>query len=290
MSRVVVIGDALIDELRTPTGSTDVAGGSALNVAVGLAILGVPTTLIAMIGDDADGDLLRAFAAGFGVRVESSPAPLGTGRAISDRTHGEPRYSFNDASVQRTLTYSPAMLAAIADAPLVAISGFPFDNVAEVASLRSALGSARVLIDPNPRPGLLQSDVRFRSNLEALGAGSALVKIGEEDAHLLYGEDLASVVDRYLELGAHAVLATMGRDGATLHLPDAAIHRDIVTDARPIVDTMGAGDATFAAVIAGLVRSHGADTEWGSILDTAMGIAAETIRVAGAQLRVPGRA
>lgn len=283
-----MIGDALIDELRTPSGSTDVAGGSALNVAVGLAILGVPTTLIAMIGDDADGDLLRAFASGFGVRVLASDAPLGTGRAVSDRTHGEPRYSFNDASVQRTLAYSPAMLAAIADAPLVAISGFPFDSVAEVdalgSALDSALGSSRVLIDPNPRPGLLLSGARFRSNLEVLGARCALVKIGEEDAHLLYGEEVASVVARYLGLGTHAVLATMGRDGATLHLPDAATHRGIVTDARPIVDTMGAGDATFAAVIAGMTR--GAD--WDSILDTAMGIAAETIRVAGGQLRVPG--
>lgn len=284
----MVIGDALIDELRTPSGSTDVAGGSALNVAVGLAILGVPTTLIAMIGDDADGDLLRAFATGFGVRVESSRAPLGTGRAISDRTHGEPRYSFNEASVQRTIDCTPTMLAAIADAPLVAISGFPFDNPAEFSALQAALGSASVLIDPNPRPGLLLSDSRFRFNLEALGAGSALVKIGEEDAHLLYGEDVASVVDHYLALGAHAVLATMGRDGATLHVPDGATHRDIVTDARPIVDTMGAGDATFAAVIAGLVGSDASPTEWGVILDTAMGIAAETIRVAGGQLRVPG--
>lgn len=39
---VPVLGDVLVDELRTPAGSVDVAGGSALNVAVGLVVLGVP--------------------------------------------------------------------------------------------------------------------------------------------------------------------------------------------------------------------------------------------------------
>ena len=34
-SRVVVVGDALIDEIRDVAGSRDVVGGAALNVAVG---------------------------------------------------------------------------------------------------------------------------------------------------------------------------------------------------------------------------------------------------------------
>ena len=46
---VVVIGDALIDEIRDGTGVRELVGGAALNVAVGLRRLGVPTTLIAMV-------------------------------------------------------------------------------------------------------------------------------------------------------------------------------------------------------------------------------------------------
>ena len=49
MSSVVVIGDALIDELRDDAGVKEFVGGAALNVAVGLSRLGVPTTLIAMV-------------------------------------------------------------------------------------------------------------------------------------------------------------------------------------------------------------------------------------------------
>ena len=37
MTRVVVVGDALIDELRDDTGVREFVGGAALNVAVGLA-------------------------------------------------------------------------------------------------------------------------------------------------------------------------------------------------------------------------------------------------------------
>lgn len=53
--RVVVVGDALVDEVD---GAAHV-GGAALNVAVGLARLGVPARLIAMVGDDDAGRLVR---------------------------------------------------------------------------------------------------------------------------------------------------------------------------------------------------------------------------------------
>ena len=49
---VVVVGDALIDELRDDHGVREFVGGAALNVAVGLAQLGVPATLVAKLGDD----------------------------------------------------------------------------------------------------------------------------------------------------------------------------------------------------------------------------------------------
>ncbi|WP_242868700.1 PfkB family carbohydrate kinase, partial [Microbacterium oxydans] len=48
---VVVIGDALIDEIRDDAGVRELVGGAALNVAVGLRRLGVDTTLVAMVGD-----------------------------------------------------------------------------------------------------------------------------------------------------------------------------------------------------------------------------------------------
>lgn len=91
--QVVVVGDALIDELRNGDLVREFVGGAALNVAAGLAILGVRTTLIAMIGDDADGERIRSFLTSFGVELVPTIGPRGSSRAVSDRTEGEPAMS-----------------------------------------------------------------------------------------------------------------------------------------------------------------------------------------------------
>ena len=280
MNRIVVIGDALVDEMRDEHGSTDAPGGSALNVAVGLAILGVPATLIAMVGDDPDGTVLRDYASGRGVHVLASGSPLGTGRAVSDRSEGEPLYSFSEAARGRSIHFTDDMIAAVRDAPLVVISGFPFDAPTEVAELRRALdGHPRVLLDANPREGFIRDRAAFVTAFEEVAAVCELVKIGDEDAQLLYGSGVGEVA-----LASPVVLATEGARGATVTSPAGVVHRSIVVDDRPVVDTMGAGDATFTSIIAGL--ASGSD-DWESMLDTAMRIAAETIRHAGGELRQP---
>ncbi|MDO5629967.1 MAG: PfkB family carbohydrate kinase, partial [Mobilicoccus sp.] len=151
--RVVVIGDALIDEIRDAGGVRELVGGAALNVAVGLRRLGVPTTLIAMVGDDEPGDHIREYLADHDVELISSHAPLGSSRAVVTRSAtGEPQYVFNEAAQKRTIHYGEEARAAIAASTAVAISCFPFDVPAEVDALVDALGDdARVAVDPNPR-------------------------------------------------------------------------------------------------------------------------------------------
>jgi fructokinase len=292
---VVVIGDALVDELigehpgnGSATGSVEAPGGSALNVAVGLAVLGVPAVLVAMIGDDADGHMLRAHLASHDVPLFASRSPLGTGRALSDRTGGEPSYSFSLAMLDRKLTFSASVLAAISAAPAVAITGFPFDDQQQVDEVQRATASARLLVDPNPRSGMLHDRTLFRHNLEAIAARGALVKIGEEDAALLYDESIEAVAARFVGLGA-TVLATAGARGATIYHGANSTSRPISSQAGAIVDTMGAGDATFSAVIAALVTAgrSGVEAQWGDILEAAMSVAAATIRHRGGLLRLP---
>lgn len=279
---IAVIGDALIDEMRDDTGSVDAPGGSALNVAAGLAILGVPATLVAMIGADADGHTLTEYLSGYGVDVLPSPSRLGTGRAISDRSDGEPSYSFTPAQVQRRIDFRAAARL-IGTADIIAVSGFPFDNQEQFDSLRTAIGGATVLVDPNPRPGLLIDRDLFAANLEALAPSIAVLKLGEDDVRLLWDDSMESVAKRFIVAGTGAVLATEGARGATVHTQSTTVHREIVVLPEPIVDTMGAGDATFAAVIAG----YSEILDWHALLGAAMAIAAETIRHHGGTLRIP---
>jgi fructokinase len=288
--RVVVIGDALVDELRDDTGTREFVGGAALNVAVGLARLGVPTTLIAMVGDDEDGAAIRAFLDTHGVSLLRTASAHGSSRAVSERVDGEPRYVFNAAARNRNVDFGDAERAAIADARLVVVSCFPFDDDAQAAALEEVIGDGSTLVvDPNPREAMMSDRGRFERNALRLAGTSLLVKVGDDDAPFLAAEGLDDLVPELTSRGARVVLATEGKAGA--HIVDGGItvSSDIASLPGPIVDTMGAGDASLASVVADVVRAgQPVDAEaWARVLDRAMLVAAATCRSEGALLQTP---
>lgn len=290
-ARIVVIGDALIDELRDDTGVREFVGGAALNVAVGLARLGAPAALVAMVGDDEAGDHIRAFSRDFGVELIASPAPLGSSRAVSVRSGGgEPTYEFNAAAKARAVRFGPAERAAIEAAAITVISCFPFDDTAQTAELEQALShrGGALVIDPNPRAGMMRDRADFVRGFERLAAGADLVKVGDDDAALLYGEPLDALRARLIDLGASAVFATEGAAGATIEAGDVVVTSPISALPGPIVDTMGGGDASLAVVVAALAAETPGDKDaWEAVLRTAMDVAGATCRFEGALLRLP---
>ena len=294
-ARVVVVGDALIDELRDDRGVREFVGGAALNVAVGLARLGVPTTLIAMVGDDEAGARIRAYLADFDVDLLATVSPLGSSRAVSERAGGaEPVYVFNDAAQARRIHFGDAERTAIADAPMTVVSCFPFDDVAQAAEFATAVRASqtRLVIDPNPRTGMMRDLAEFVAGFEDLAPRASLVKVGDDDAHLMFGETLDETAERLREMGVPVVLGTRGADGAFLRaivLGDDELVAPIMDLPARIVDTMGAGDATLSATVARLATDGEPADEatWSDVLDEAMQIAAATCRFEGALLRTP---
>lgn len=290
-ARIVVIGDALIDELRVDTEVREFVGGAALNVAVGLARLGAPTTLIAMVGDDAAGSRIRAFLAEAGVELLATPSPRGSSRAVSTRTAGgEPTYVFNDAAQHRAVNFGAGERRAIAEAAMVVVSCFPLDDAAQTAALADAVAAAStpLAIDPNPREGMLHDRSAFVEGFERLAAGAALVKVGDDDATLLYGGSLDDLRPRLIALGVGAVLSTYGAGGAAVDADGDAVARPISELPGAVVDTMGAGDAVLATAVSLMVCGLPASIdEWGVVLERAMDVAAATCRFEGALLRLP---
>lgn len=289
--RVVVIGDALIDELRDETGVREFVGGAGLNVAVGLSRLGVPASLIAMVGDDAAGEQIRDFLAEHGVELLASPSEHGSSRAVSTRSPGgEPEYVFNDAAQNRRVRYGDAERAAIADAPMVVVSCFPFDDAEQTRLLMDATASPStpLAIDPNPRSGMLHDRAAFVQGFERAASGALLVKVGDDDAQLLYGGSLDDLRVRLVGLGVGAVLATYGAGGAAIDAAGTSVARGISELPGRIIDTMGGGDAVLATTVA-LVRDRlPVDAqEWDAVLTRAMDVAAATCRHEGALLRTP---
>ncbi|WDH79427.1 PfkB family carbohydrate kinase [Microbacterium esteraromaticum] len=287
--RAVVIGDALIDEIRDAGGVRELVGGAALNVAVGLRRLGVPTTLIAMVGDDEPGAHIREYLRDHGVELITSPAPRGSSRAVVTWSpSGEPQYAFNEAAQRRSIRYGVDARAALSAADVVAISCFPFDVPSEVDALVDALGDSRVTVDPNPRAGMLSDRAEFVRGFERLAATADLVKVGGDDVELLYDGDLDALRARLRTMGAGAVLATAGAAGAVLESDAGVFTAPVASLPGAIVDTVGAGDATLAAVAAGLADGAPmSDAGWQGLLDWAMQIAAATVRAEGGLLRTP---
>ncbi|WP_244971463.1 carbohydrate kinase family protein [Paramicrobacterium chengjingii] len=288
---VAVIGDALIDELRDPSGTRDFVGGAALNVAVGLARLGVQTTLIAMIGDDADGARIAEFLDQHGVGFVRTIGPNGTSRAISDRRAGEPRYVFNDAAQKRAIDFGPEAQQAIDEAPYTLVSCFPFDDLDQVDQLTASVphDRRRLIVDPNPRSGMLHSRERFVQGFEAVTGFCELIKVGDDDARILYGAGLDELVSRLADAGVPHVVGTAGRDGAFVRSRSEIVRRPVADLPGDVIDTMGAGDAVLASVVESLVAAGEPDSDaaWGVVLDRAMRVAAATCRHEGALLRVP---
>lgn len=289
---IVVIGDALVDVLRDRDAEESYVGGAALNVAVGIAILGHPVTLIAMIGDDENGARIRAEAARHGVELIPTISPYGTSVATSERVNGEPQYTFNEAAQNRRVNFGTRERAIIDAAPLVVISCFPFDDQEQSDALLEAvlIPQNRLLVDPNPRAGMLHDAALFRRNFEAVAAQALLVKIGDDDVELLHQDSLAEVRDRINRDGGRLVLATEGAAGATVQLENGATATlGIPEDPRPVVDTMGAGDACLAASASHLLR-HGIPQDIDAatmMLQNCMAIAAATCRSRGALLQRP---
>lgn len=293
MTRIAVVGDALVDVVD----GRSVPGGAALNVAVGLARLGADVDLVAMVADDEPGRLLVAHAASHGVRLAPTPAPLGTATATATRDGDTMRYVFNDAGVRRHVDVTP-LLPLLDAADLVVVSCMALDDASQAEPLLCiAEPERRLVVDPNPRPGYLPTPehvVRFREAVERIAARSRLVKVGDEDAELVWGTEPHAVASRLLSVGAAAVLVTEGPDGATAHARTASVHAPIRRMDAPIVDTIGAGDATIAAVAAALAEAEITGTDvgedwWREVLDDAMAIAAATCRVSGGLLQLPAR-
>lgn len=256
MTRVLVIGEAIVDVLSTGEGEIRRPGGSPLNVACGLALLGRRTSLLTYIADDSDGRAIAARAAAAGVRLlPESFAAERTGTAIArvDST-GAPTYSFD-------LAWRPVMPPIItADAVHVgSLGAFMQPGAATVSAFVDSLPDSILLFfDPNIRAALIGNRQHARPVFERLASRSTAVKLSDEDAEWLYpGISANAVIDSLLSHGAGVVVVTRGASGALLATSSSRVAVDAVSSA--VVDTVGAGDCFMSSLIDRLLEVTVAD-------------------------------
>lgn len=289
----VSIGDGIIDAVELSPGQVqDFPGGAALNLAVGLARLGLSSQLVTRFGLDRRGFLIERYLRQEGVRIFNAPNVDFTGVAFSRRRNGEPTYEFTPEMYRRRIAFTDEVTAAIGKAKAIAVNSFPFDDARQTNALVATLAKATgfTVIDPNPRPRLIHEMAAYRSGAEGAMAGATLIKLSDEDMTLFYGGDRRAMISRLFGLGVGTLLLTHGAEGASLHTHSGlSVSVPIAAQTGPIVDTMGAGDATLATVIAFIVHRgmpHSAE-DWGACLTEAMQVAAATCAHAGGGLMLP---
>jgi fructokinase len=253
-TRLLVIGEALVDIVTDPEGETaEHVGGSPANVAVGLARLDHPVDFATCLGRDPRGERIAAHLRRHGVTVlpESfGESPTSTAVATLDAT-GAATYDFDLHWDLRAVTLQ-AGTGHVHTGSIGTILQPGADEV--VAVLHAARSTATVSYDPNIRPSIMGDLDTVRGQVEELVALSDLVKASEDDLGLLYaGASREEVMARWVGLGAALTVITLGGDGVAFHTAaqDAVGHAR--ARAEHVVDTVGAGDSFMAGLVSGLV-------------------------------------
>ena len=294
-------GDALIDFL--PVTSVDgrdaivpAAGGSCLNIAIGMARLGAPAGFVGGISTDLFGRMIADHATASSVDLRyATRSEHQTTLAFVRTVAGEPQYAFYDeGTATRNWTYRPGSIP-FDQIEAVHVGSTTLTNdkgAAEVlAMLGDARGSATISFDPNCRPKLVKDKARYVAQMDAFAAAADIVRMSDVDFEFLYGGgDYAGRARSLIEAGAGLVVVTRGIKGAVAWHKEAGVV-EVEAPAVDVVDTIGAGDSFQAALLFAL-RATGrigtkslACTDYGGlrrVLSFASGCAAFTCGRAGA--------
>ena len=266
--RALAFGEALIDEFP----DRRVVAGAPLHVAAHLVSFGWETSVVARVGDDADGRAIRERLERHGVGtslLEVDPAlPTGT---VAVTLHPGGGHSF---TIRRPAAWDAVKGPAVTPAHDVVYYGtLALRDPRSRAALERVLAAGAVrLVDANLRlPDYDAARVRFavthadvfKASAEELPEVARLLGV-PADARALF------------DFGPEWVCVTRGAGGAELHHRDGR-RWELPGRAVEVVDTVGAGDAFLAGLIDGLKATGGG----GPALERAQAAAAAIVAQRG---------
>ena len=282
---VLVVGEALVDLIVSPDGSTSaIPGGGPFNTARTIARLGATVAFGGRLSDDAFGRRLQGLLAEDGVTLalptredllttlalaELDPSGAATYRFYTEGT-AAPAVGPGDLALpQGTTLLSVGTLGLVLE---------PMASAAE-ALVSSLADDVLLVVDPNCRPKVIDDADAYRARIRRVVRRADVVKVSGDDLEFLYPNVPPREGSRaLLDDGARLVLFT---DGAGSVRALAAGWEDELPVPRvEVVDTVGAGDAFGGAFIAFWQRGgHGrAELADESLVRAAV---AEAIVVAG---------
>ncbi len=266
----LVCGEALFDFFSEEDASGQaskvnykaIAGGSPFNVAVGLRRLGIEAGLFGGLSTDFLGRRLLQVLKDEGVSEQflvefAAPTTLSM---VAVGANGSPQYNFRgEGCADRLLevAHLPALGAEIRGLHVGSFSlvvqpvGDTLLNL-----VRRESGQRLISLDPNVRLNP-QPDIQlWRDRVAELVKHADLIKVSDEDLHLLYPDQSPeSVLQGWLQHRCQLVFLTRGGEGASVF---SRQHGNWSQPAVKVVmaDTVGAGDTFQAALIAWLTEQQ----------------------------------
>lgn len=255
--RVVCFGEVLWDCL--PGGR--VPGGAPLNVAYHLRKAGCDATVVSAVGNDELGRELLAIMSQWGLdssRINIHDL-LPTGTVEVALEAGIPSYTIRDGVAWDEIYWDAKASVMSAAEPSAIVFGSLAQrthfNRESLDALLSQYPNAMRAFDVNLRP----PDIDL-ARIDELLACADLVKLNiEEFEFLTQGQPSKSTLESRVRefanrYGCKIVCITRGKDGAALH--ERGTWTDVEATPVNAVDTVGAGDAFLAALLAGIGRDN----------------------------------
>ena len=269
----LVCGEALFDFFSEEDASGQaskvnykaIAGGSPFNVAVGLRRLGVESGLLGGVSSDFLGRRLVQVLRDEGVSEQflvqfAAPTTLSM---VAVGTDGSPQYNFRGEGCADRLLEAHHLPPLGADIRGLHIGSYslvvqPVGDTL-LSLVRRESGKRLISLDPNVRLNP-QPDIQlWRARIAELVQHADLIKVSDEDLHLLYPDQSPeSVLQGWLQHRCQLVFLTRGGDGARVF---SRQHGHWSAPAVKVVmaDTVGAGD-TFQAALITWLTEHGMDS------------------------------
>ncbi len=263
-------GEALIDLIVSPyspasmrTASQACLGGSIFNFCIAAARQGLTTTYLNPLSHDSFGQQYRQLLTTEGVTLASATASSQpTAMAVVQLdAQGKASYAFHrEAVADRDISAPQAIAALPADTTVLhtgCLTLVPQDWPKTQALLQEATArGACVTVDANLRTVVCPDLAPYRASVLAACAMAHIVKVSDDDLVDLgllqkgEGPDPVAAARALLnQASTHVVALTLGAAGAWLITRDAQVFQPSPSGIT-VVDTVGAGDSFFAALLA----------------------------------------
>lgn len=269
---VITVGEAMVLFAAQAPGRLEDApafnrstAGAELNVAIGLARLGLRVGYLSRVGQDSFGRHVLSVLAREGIdhRHVAVDAQHPTGFMLKSRSDNgsDPQIEyFRRGSAASRMQANELQADYCASARhlhltgiFVGVSANTRELVFELAA-RARRAGLSISFDPNLRPALWPSQAEMIDCMNRLAALSDWVLPGLDEGRLLTGQQSAEgIADFYLARGAKGVVIKLGASGAYYATETERGHMPGVKVAR-VVDTVGAGDGFAAGVVSGLLE------------------------------------